>query len=68
MSALFAPERDRQLLASLHWAMARKATRQAHHARECLETGLDELPSEVIDQYEEDMSECRRIARVLAKA
>ena len=68
MSALFAPECDRQLLASLHWTMARKATRQAHHAREYLETGLDELPSEVVDRYEEDMSECRRIARVLAKA
>ena len=68
MTTLFTPERDGQLLASLHWTMARKAARHARHAREFLEVGGDELPSEVVDRYEEDMSECRRIARVLAKA
>ena len=68
MTALGTPERDRQLLASLHWAMANTATRQAHYARELLEAGVDEVPLQAINAHEEDMSECRHIARVLAKA
>lgn len=68
MTALGTPERDRQLLASLHWAMARTATRQARYARECLEAGVDEVPLQTINAHEEDMSECRHIVRVLAKA
>ena len=68
MTALGTPERDLQLLASLHWAMANTATRQAHHARELLEAGVDEVPLQAINAHEEDMSECRHIVRVLAKA
>lgn len=68
MTALGTPERDRQLLASLHWAMARTATRQARYARECLEAGIDEVSPQAINAHEEDMSECRHIVRVLAKA
>lgn len=68
MTALGAPERDRQLLASLHWAMANTATRQAHRARELLEAGVDEVPLQAVNAHEEDMSECRHIVRVLAKA
>ena len=54
------------ILAGLHWAMARKATKLAELAREYLSQGEAVMPTVLMDSYEEDMQDCCRIAKVLA--
>nr|DAP75656.1 MAG TPA: hypothetical protein [Caudoviricetes sp.] len=51
----------------LHRSMCLKAARLAAHARECLEQGLDEMPSADISNYEETMAGYRRYTRVMAR-
>lgn len=51
----------------LHRSMWLKSARLAIHARECLEQGLDEMPSADISDYEETMASYRRYTRVMAR-
>ena len=60
-------ESDIRILAGLHWAMARKAEKLARLAREHLSQGHDEVPDEIMITYTEDMQDCCRIAKILAR-
>lgn len=60
-------ESDIRILAGLHWAMARKAEKLAGLAREHLSQGHDEVPDENMITYTEDMQDCCRIAKILAR-
>jgi len=51
----------------LHRSMWLKSMHLAIHARECLEQGLDEMPSADISDYEESMEGYRRHTRVMAR-
>ena len=62
----FTRESDLRILAGLHWAMARKADKLAALAREHLAQGDKVMPASSMDRYDEDMPECRRIAKILA--
>ena len=55
-------ESDIRILAGLHWAMARKAEKLAGLARD-----HDEVPDEALAAYTEDMQDCCRIAKILAR-
>ena len=55
----------RSVTALTHWTMANKARRLARKAREYLESGADEVPDELLAQYEEDMAECRQEVRFM---
>lgn len=60
-------ESDIRILAGLHWAMARKAEKLAGLAREHLSQGRNEVPDETMIAYTEDMQDCCRIAKILAR-
>jgi len=51
----------------LHRSMLLKSMHLAIRARECLEQGLDEMPSADIRNYEETMEGYRRYTRVMAR-
>lgn len=51
----------------LHRSMWLKSAHLSIHARECLERGLDEMPSADIRNYEETMEGYRRYTRVMAR-
>ena len=63
----FTRESDIRILAGLHWAMARKAETLAGIARDHLSQDHDEVPDETLAAYTEDMQDCCRIAKILAR-
>ena len=55
----------RSVTALTHWTMANKARRLARKARECLESGADAMPEELLAHHEEDMAECRQQVHIM---
>ena len=51
-----------------HWTMSNKALRLAQKARELLELGVTEMPSELMADYEKEMDDLRHDVRVLTFA
>lgn len=56
---------DKEIAALAHWTMSNKALRLAQKARELLELGVTEVPSELLAEYEEEMYDLRHDVRVL---
>lgn len=55
----------RSVTALTHWTMANKARRLARKARECLDSGADAMPEELLSRHEEEMAECRQEIRIM---